>query len=74
MSARTPNASATSFTVANSVLASCAAAIRRPQSSPAAKVNVTRPDTNTTPPSGPSTNAATDPIGAASAGANGNTG
>lgn len=70
----TPNAAATCFTVAISVLASCAAATLRPNRSPAAKVNVTRPDTNTTPPSEPSASAAIDPIGVACAGVNGNTG
>ena len=64
----TSNAGATAAAVAIFVLTSWTAASRRPTSSPAANTNVTRPDTNTTPPCGPSTGPATGPIGTASAG------
>ena len=73
VSTLTPNPSATVTAEAISVVTSCTAASRRPTSSPASKANVAIPQTNTTPPSGPSTNPATGPIGTASAGSNGST-
>ena len=70
----TPNADATSTAGAILVTASCTAARRRPASSPAPKLNVANPKTNTTPPSGPSNNPAAGPTEHAWAGSRSSTG
>src|SRR5450756_245453 len=70
----TPNPDATSLAEAIFVVTSCTAANRRPARSEQAKVKLTSPNTNTTPPSGPSSSPTDGPIERACACSKGNTG
>src|SRR5664280_1134979 len=69
----TPNPDATSLAEAIFVVTSCTAANRRPARSQQPKVKLTSPNTNTTPPSGPSSSPTDGPIERACAGSKGNT-
>jgi hypothetical protein len=69
-----PNPAATAAEEAISVATSCTAASRRPTSSSVANADVACPNTNTAPPSAPSTRPATGAIGVASAGSSGGAG
>src|SRR5664280_914261 len=69
-----PNPAATAAEEAIPVATSCTAASRRPTSSSVANADVACPNTNTAPPSAPSTRPAAGAIGVASAGSGGGAG